>query len=235
MLNDFFIPELKEVNVDDPFFQENGEEKNLMGALFRFVKIWRGLQDRLRYLVFLNLSLDTLTITDLWKLSKVVPLLNQWTMESFISEYLSFPKAIEVLLLLSFKVQSTKSALNAISTHVVQDLNQSRSCAWNVLLALNSSKAFGTINHAPLLSYIDDPLLLSQWKRWTLNSWVDRQYSVEFWGRTFRLRNIKQGVPLGGAFLWFHMPVNFYLRNPRLTFPPVERRGNGRGNLRTPL
>uniref|UniRef100_A0A1I8NKY0 Reverse transcriptase domain-containing protein n=1 Tax=Musca domestica TaxID=7370 RepID=A0A1I8NKY0_MUSDO len=114
--------------------------------------------------------LATLVVPNAWKMGRVVPLLKPGKDASksdsyrLISLLSPVAKTLKALLLPSIrecfpvadhqhgfrKLHSTTTALHAISTHVSRGLNQNRPCDRTVMVALNLSKAFDTVNHATL-------------------------------------------------------------------------------------
>ncbi len=167
----------------------------------------------------LNLSMATLQIPDVWKVGRVVPLLKPGKPankgESYRPITLLSPvvKTLEALLLPTFthhlslaehqhgfrKVHSTTTALSVINAQIIHGLNQKPPCKRTILVALDLSKAFDTVNHTTLLEDIEQSTLPSGLKRWTMNYLSGRQLSVLFRGQNPKLRRIKQGVPQGGV------------------------------------
>ncbi|XP_049318515.1 probable RNA-directed DNA polymerase from transposon X-element isoform X1 [Bactrocera dorsalis] len=163
----------------------------------------------------LNLSLTTLQIPDVWKVGRVVPLLKPGKPankgESYRPITLLSPvvKTLEALLLPTFthhlslashqhgfrKVHNTTTALSVINAQIVRGLNQKPPCERTILVALDLSKAFDTVNHTTLLQDIEKTTLPPGLKRWTMNYLNGRQSSVLFRGET------------GGSAGWCPLPV----------------------------
>ncbi len=162
---------------------------------------------------YLNLSMATLQIPDVWKVGRMVPLLKPGKPankgESYRPITLLSPvvKTLEALLLPTFthplslaehqhgfrKVHSTTTALSVINAQIVHGLNQKPHCERTILVPLDLSKAFDTVNHTTLLEDIEQSTLPPGLKRWTMNYLSGRQSSVLFRGQNSKLRRIKQG------------------------------------------
>ncbi|XP_049308927.1 uncharacterized protein LOC125777706, partial [Bactrocera dorsalis] len=85
----------------------------------------------------------------------------------------------------------TQRTLSVINARIVRGLNQKPPCERTILVALDLSKAFDTVNHTTLLQDIEKATLPPGLKRWIMNYLNGRQSSVLFRGETSKLRRIK--------------------------------------------
>lgn len=183
-----------------------------------------------------NLSMETLTIPEIWKESKVIPLLkpgkpadksNSYRPISLLSpiakifEGLIFGVLKDHLNLEDHqhgfrKNRSTTTAVHHITDFIQGGLNEKRPNKRTILVALDLSRAFDTVSHSILLRDILESTLPSDIKRWLANYLRGRQTVVEFRGARSKHRKVKQGVPQGGVI----SPIlfNFYL--VKLPSPP---------------
>ncbi|XP_049316872.1 uncharacterized protein LOC125779552 [Bactrocera dorsalis] len=99
---------------------------------------------------------------------------------------------------------------------IARGLNQKPPCERTILVSLDLSKAFDTVNHSTLLEDIEKTTLPPGLKWWTMNYLNGRQSSVLFRGVKSKLRRIKQGVPQGGVLS--PLLFNFYIS--KLPQPP---------------
>ncbi|XP_039968218.1 uncharacterized protein LOC120779998 [Bactrocera tryoni] len=114
------------------------------------------------------------------------------------------------------RVEVQFNALSVINAQIVRGLNQKPPCERTILVALDLSKAFNTVNHTTLLQDIEKTTLPPGLKRRTMYYLSGRQSSVLFRGKTSKLRRIKQGVPQGGVLS--PLLFNFYIS--KLPQPP---------------
>ncbi|XP_050320929.1 uncharacterized protein LOC126753468 [Bactrocera neohumeralis] len=67
------------------------------------------------------------------------------------------------------RVEVQFNALSVINAQIVRGLNQKPPCERTILVALDLSKAFDTVNHTTLLQDIEKTTLPPGLKRWTMN------------------------------------------------------------------
>jgi retron-type reverse transcriptase len=96
------------------------------------------------------------------------------------------------------KVHSTTTALTAAMDTITNGIN-SAPLKRSVVVALDLSKAFDTVDHRLLISDIAKTTLHPKLQRWISNYLMGRQAKVEFRGCTSKTRVIRQGVPQGGV------------------------------------
>ena len=109
------------------------------------------------------------------------------------------------------KGRSTTTALQQISDHITNGLNMKKPVNRTVLVAIDLSKAFDTVNHEILLNDIMELPLNDRIKRFLFAYLRGRQTYVEFRGKKSKFRVMKQGVPQGGVLS--PLLFNLYMRN----------------------
>ncbi|WP_333764851.1 reverse transcriptase domain-containing protein [Streptomyces sp. IBSBF 2390] len=177
-----------------------------------------------------NLSLSTLKIPNVWKVGRIIPLLkpnkspSEGTSYRPISLLSPLVKLMEKLLLPLLashltpprhqhgfrKAHSTTTALHTIYEHIQRGLNDNRPNKRTVMVALDLSKAFDTVDHVLLLNDIFNTSLPTTLKRWLCSYLHGRHTYVEFRDSKSRQRKVKQGVPQGGVLS--PLLFNFYMR-----------------------
>ncbi|XP_075163033.1 uncharacterized protein LOC142235657 [Haematobia irritans] len=161
-------------------------------------------ENGVRYLTHtFNVCLSTLEIPDIWKIGKVVPVLKPGKQAHLGDSYrpitLLSPvtKILEAILLPYFTEhlmlaehqhgfrsgRSTTTALCELTANIAEGLNSKRPHKRSILVALDLSKAFDTVNHTTLLGDIRGTSLPSNLKRWLANYMAGRQSYVEFRGK----------------------------------------------------
>ena len=184
--------------------------------------------------------LKTSMVPKLWKVGKIVPLLkpgkpaDKGPSYRPISLLSPAAKTLESLILCPLqdsatlaphqhgfrKGRSTQTALQEISTHITDGLNRPKPRHRTVMVAIDLSKAFDTVNHEILLQDIVDLSLNSYLKRFLLSYLRGRQTYVVFRGTKSRHRKMRQGVPQGGIL----SPTLFNIYMSKLPNPPPDTR-----------
>ena len=128
-----------------------------------------------------KLSIHTLVVPDIWKVARIIPILNpnkpatrgeSYRLISLLSPVV---KILEALLLPTFKRhfplaehqhgRRTTTALTEITSSIANGFNQQRQCQRIVVAALDLSKAFDTVDHTVLLGDILNSTLPNDLKR----------------------------------------------------------------------
>ena len=109
------------------------------------------------------------------------------------------------------KERATTTALNCISFYIKAGLNKAKPRQRTLMVALDLTAAFDTVDHHHLLNPIASSNLSNNTKRWILAYLRDRHTYVEFRDTKSKSRKVKQGVPQGGVL----SPVlfNLYVKN----------------------
>lgn len=183
-----------------------------------------------------NLSLATLTIPNIWKTARIIPLLkpnkDPNDAKSFRPISLLSPvvKIMEAILLpcITENIQlaphqhgfrknfSTTTALHTIQDQISRGLNQDAPCSRSIMVALDLSKAFDSISIEMLLQDLLETEIPCPIKRWLYNYMNGRQTYVDFRNNTSSYRRMKQGVPQGGVL----SPSLFNLYMSKMPTPP---------------
>lgn len=183
-----------------------------------------------------NLCMEKLIIPDIWKVSKVIPLLKPGKPADSSKSYrpisLLSPviKLFEALILSLLKEnleladhqhgfrknRSTTTALHHITDFIQNGLNERRPNKRTILVALDLSRAFDTVSHSILLKDILESKLPNDIKRWLSIYLRGRQTFVEYKGKKSPFRKVKQGVPQGGIT----SPILFNFYVSKLPEPP---------------
>ena len=185
----------------------------------------------------LNDVLRTAIMPPLWKTGRIVPLLkpNKPSEEgkSYRPVSLLSPlvKLLESLLLPHVqdavkledhqhgfrKGRSCTTALQDITSHIKQGLNKDKPVDRTVLVAVDLTCAFDTVNHEILTDDISKLDLDPYVKRLLTGYLRGRKTFVEFRGAKSRCRQMRQGVPQGGVL----SPLLFNLYMSKLPLPPA--------------
>ena len=182
----------------------------------------------INYLTHLfNNLVNTAVIPPLWKVGRIIPLLkpgkpsDEGPSYRPISLLSPAAKTLESILLKPIqesitlalhqhgfrKGRSTTTALQEITTHIRDGLNKKKPVNRTVMVAIDLSRAFDTVDHEILTKDISDLRLNDNIKQF-LNSYLrGRQTYVEFRGAKSKYRKMRQGVPQGGVL----SPVLFNL------------------------
>ena len=183
-----------------------------------------------------NNSINQAIIPMKWKTGRIIPLLKPGKSPSEGKSYrpvsLLSPaaKILESLILpdltesINFadhqhgfmKGRSTNTALHKLSEHVTTGLNKDRPIDRTVVVALDLSRAFDTVNHEILLTDISKLNLNGNIKRFLCAYLRGRYTYVEFRGSRSKPRKMKQGVPQGGVL----SPTLFNLYMVSIPAPP---------------
>ena len=183
-----------------------------------------------------NLSLSTCTIPAIWKTSIICPLPKAGKDLAISTNYrpisLLCPavKVLERLILPTLNyhlplqshqhgfrpLHSTTTALHLLTDHVACGFNKPKPPDRTILVALDLSKAFDSVDIDSLTASLDQTLpgYLSRWFSAYLRG---RQSKVAFRNTTSKCRNVKTGVPQGAVTS--PSLFNFYLSD--LPAPPV--------------
>ena len=185
-----------------------------------------------------NKVINQSIIPPLWKVGRIIPLLkpgkpsDQGTSYRPISLLSPLAKILESIILPHLqssitlqphqhgfrKGHSTCTALHSIMSHIKEGLNKQKPVNRTVLVAVDLSKAFDTVDHEILIDDITklplDPVL----QRFICAYLRGRQTFVEFRGSRSKYRKVKQGVPQGGVL----SPTLFNLYMSKLPLPPPE-------------
>lgn len=113
------------------------------------------------------------------------------------------------------KDHSTQTALQEINQHILKGLNKEKPAHRTVLVAIDLSKAFDTVDHTLLLTDILQLELNDRIKRFLTAYLRGRQTYVEFRGKKSKFRKMRQGVPQGGVL----SPILFNLYMSTLPLP----------------
>ena len=183
-----------------------------------------------------NNSLKKSIIPTIWKTARVIPLpkpgkdisqgpsyrpISLLSPAAKIMEKLLEPKISASIPLANHqhgfrKGRSTNTALQEISSHITKGLNKLKPVDRTVLVAIDLSKAFDTVNHEILLNDITNLDLNHHLKRWLFAYLRGRQTFVEFRGKKSKYRKMRQGVPQGGVL----SPLLFNLYMKNMPTPP---------------
>ena len=116
------------------------------------------------------------------------------------------------------KGRSTQTALQEVTDYITTGLNKPKPVDRTVLVAVDLSKAFDTVNLEILLKDISGLPLDSTITKFLFSYLRGRQTYVEFRGQKSRYRKMRQGVPQGGVL----SPVLFNLYMSKLPPPPPD-------------
>ena len=114
------------------------------------------------------------------------------------------------------KGRSTQTALQDITSHIKQGLNKKKPVDRTVLVAIDLSRAFDTVDHEILIKDIVALPLNGHIKRFLSSYLRGRQTFVEFRGGKSKFRKMRQGVPQGGVL----SPLLFNLYMSGMPSPP---------------
>ena len=114
------------------------------------------------------------------------------------------------------KNRSTLTALQDITDHIKQGLNKKKPVDRTILVAIDLSRAFDTVNHEILIKDIYKLNLNDHIKRFLVAYLRGRQTYVEFRGSKSKFRKMHQGVPQGGVL----SPTLFNLYMTNMPPPP---------------
>ena len=114
------------------------------------------------------------------------------------------------------KGRSTLTALQEMNDHITTGLNQKKPVDRTVMVAIDLSRAFDTVNHEILLKDVSELPLKQHLKRFLFAYLRGRQTYVEFRGAKSKHKKMKQGVPQGGVL----SPTLFNLYMSKLPSPP---------------
>ena len=89
---------------------------------------------------------------------------------------------------------STVTALNHIVNDISNGFNHKKPAQRTILVALDLTAAFDTVNHDTLIQQILDTTIPDSVKRWTINYLQGRQTTVHFRNTSSKHRKTKQGV-----------------------------------------
>ena len=174
----------------------------------------------IRYLTnLLNCCINKSIIPPVWKTARIIPLLKPGKPQDEGPSYrpisLLSPaaKLLEGLVLAPLqesanlaehqhgfrKGRSTTTALHDIVSHIKAGLNREKPVKRTVMVAVDLSRAFDTVDHDILLTDIAKINLNTKIKRFMVAYLRGRQSYVEFRGSTSRYRKLRQGVPQGGV------------------------------------
>ena len=184
----------------------------------------------------INLSLSSYRIPERWKVGRVIPLLKPNKPADIAKSYrpiaLLSPvaKIIERLLLPTIvehshlaehqhgfrKGRSTTTALNLITHQIKMGFNRPPPADRTVLVALDLTAAFDTVDHTVLLEDLNSTEIPPAVKKWLYGYLRGRSTVVEYKGKRSKKRKMRQGVPQGGVL----SPALFNLYMSKLPSPP---------------
>ena len=192
----------------------------------------------IRYLTKIyNNSVNTATIPAIWKTGRIIPLLkpgkpvDEGKSYRPISLLSPLAKILESILLPTIsasikladhqhgfrKCHSTTTALQELNNNITNGLNMKKPIDRTVVVAIDLSRAFDTVDHDLLLQDIDELDLNEHIKRFLCAYIRGRQTYVEFRGSKSRYRTMRQGVPQGGVL----SPLLFNLYMTKMPPPPT--------------
>ena len=177
-------------------------------------------------------------IPPIWKVGRIIPLLkpkkpqDQGPSYRPISLLSPAAKILECLVLVHLqeavpladhqhgfrKGRSTTTALLDIVNHIKSGLNRTKPVERTVLVAVDLSRAFDTVDHAILINDIAALDLNITIKRFLVAYLRGRQTFVEFRGKRSKCRKMRQGVPQGGVL----SPTLFNLYMSPMPTPPPK-------------
>ena len=182
----------------------------------------------------INRSVRSANIPNIWKIGRVIPLHKPGKpadeAKSFRPIALLSPiaKIIEKLLLNDFwnfplkehqhgfrPQRSTTTALNVITHNIKEGLNKAKPCHRTLLVALDLTAAFDTVDHGILLRDIYEAPIPNSTKRWVASYLQGRFSYVEYKNKKSKLRKVKQGVPQGGVL----SPMLFNMYMSKMPLP----------------
>ena len=182
-----------------------------------------------------NKSVNEAIIPNIWKTGKIIPLMkpnkpaDNGPNYRPISLLSPSAKVLEAILLPSIsnsvklaehqhgfrKGRSTTTALQGLKSKIEKGLNQKKPVDRTVVVAIDLSKAFDTVDHQLLLKDIMDLHLNDHIKRFLCAYLRGRQTYVVFRGSRSKFRKVKQGVPQGGVL----SPTLFNLYMAKIPLP----------------
>lgn len=183
-----------------------------------------------------NKVVNTATIPNSWKIGRIIPILkpgkpaNEGKSYRPISLLSPTAKILESLIQVPLreaipladhqhgfrKGRSTTTALQAINSHITKNLNIKKPANRTVVVALDLSRAFDTVDHEILLQDILELNINHNIKKFLSSYLRGRQTFVEFRGTRSKCRVMKQGVPQGGVL----SPLLFNLYMSKIPSPP---------------
>ena len=184
----------------------------------------------------LNLALKTNTIPQIWKLAKIIPIPkpnkdpNLGTSYRPISLLSPIAKTMEKILLPyitsnippvkhqhGFKsLHSTTTALHQITNQIVKGFNQKQPPERTIVVSLDLSKAFDTVNIHNLIQKLQQTNIPNLIKKFVANYIKGRKGYTLYQGSKSRQQQFKTGVPQGGVL----SPSLFNLYTSDLPTPP---------------
>jgi hypothetical protein len=188
-----------------------------------------------------NLSVNNNIIPQIWKLAKIIPILkplkdpNDGNSYRPISLLSPIAKTLEKLILPSitnnipnldfqhgFKENhSTITALHKINSKIAEGFNKKRKPDRTVIVSLDMSKAFDTVNIHTLLQKISNTKIPNKIIKFLSNYLKGRQAFTIFEDARSITRNLKTGVPQGGV-----LSPTLFLISICLTYPVHQIRFN---------
>ena len=184
-----------------------------------------------------NIALNTNTIPSIWKLAKIIPIhkpnkpINVGTSYRPISLLSPIAKTLEKAILPyitdnienkaeqhGFKKQhSTTTALHHINNTITSGFNKTRPPKRTVVVALDMSKAFDTVNITTLIDKVTRTNIPNTIKKFITNYTRGRSCYTLYANTKSKQRKIKAGVPQGGVL----SPTLFNIYMADLPPPPT--------------
>ena len=118
------------------------------------------------------------------------------------------------------KSRSTVTAMHEITSHLKSGLNKNKPVDRSILVAVDLSCAFDTVNHEILLSDISNLQLDPHINKFLAGYLRGRKTFVEFRDQKSKQRKMRQGVPQGGVL----SPLLFNLYMATIPLPPAPMR-----------